>query len=143
MSFKYVIPTLGAIASVMSACAPYTPYEPTPSGSGGNPAIPPADPSAIVTSAEQEQIRQAQEDAAREAELRNGNLPPSDPLNNNGDAGANTGGSDYRRAILIPGKEGFVFNPFTNNPVDVRGIPSGTLVRDPQDSNAEHKFRVP
>ena len=44
---------------------------------------------------------------------------------------------------MIPGKEGFVFNPYTNNPVDVRGIPSGTLVRDPQDPNKDHKFRVP
>ena len=50
----------------------------------------------------------------------------------------------YPRAIPIPGKEGYVFNPHTNNPVDVRGIPSGTLVEDPQDPNgSKHRFRVP
>ena len=141
MSFKYRIPTLGVIASVMSACAPFTPYDPNPRTSGGDPApvaTPP--PSEVVTSPEQEEIRRARKEAAREAERRNTEADPPKPSGNNG---GNTGGSDYRRAIPIPGKEGFVFNPFTNNPVDVRGIPSGTLVRDPQDTNTEHKFRVP
>ena len=50
---------------------------------------------------------------------------------------------DYRVAVPIPGKEGFVFNPFTNDPVDVRAIPPGTLVRDPNDPDPDHKFRVP
>ena len=86
---------------------------------------------------------QAREDAAGGADGgTEGNPEASDPPNNDGGT-TSSGGSDYRRAILIPGKEGFVFNPFTNNPVDVRGIPSGTLVRDPQDPNTEHKFRVP
>jgi len=49
----------------------------------------------------------------------------------------------YRTAVKIPGKLGFVYNPWTNKAVDVRGIPSGELVRDPQDSNPDHKFRVP
>ena len=43
----------------------------------------------------------------------------------------------------VPGKAGFVFNPWTNNVVDVRGLPPGTLVRDPVDSDQTHKFRVP
>ena len=143
MSFKYLIPTVGVIASVMSACTPFPPYDPNSSSSGGHPANPSAPPSEIVTSPEQEEIRRAREEAAREAERRNGEAAPSDPPGNGGGTPVNTGGSDYRRAIPIPGKEGFVFNPFTENPVDVRGIPSGTLVRDPQDSNMEHKFRVP
>ncbi len=51
---------------------------------------------------------------------------------------------DYKVGLPIPGKPGFIFNPFTNNPVDVRGIPSGTLVEDPQDPNgSKHRFRVP
>lgn len=49
----------------------------------------------------------------------------------------------YRYATKVEGKEGFVHNPYTQNQVDVRGIPSGTLVRDPHDSNSAHKFRVP
>ena len=51
--------------------------------------------------------------------------------------------SKYRTAMVIPGKPGFVFNPWTNKSVDVRGIPSGTLIRDPNDGDPTHKFRVP
>lgn len=43
-----------------------------------------------------------------------------------------------------PGKEGFVFSPFNNQIVDVRDIPSGTLVADPTFPVEEKKFfRVP
>lgn len=51
--------------------------------------------------------------------------------------------SKYRTAVPIPGKPGFVFNPWTNKAVDVRGVPGGMLVRDPNDGNPDHKFRVP
>ena len=47
-------------------------------------------------------------------------------------------------AKWIPGEEGKkVTNPYTGETVDVRGLPSGTKVRDPKDSNKEHIFRVP
>jgi hypothetical protein len=140
MSFKYLIPTLGVMSALMSACAPFNPSETVPNADG--PTTAPEGPE-MVDSPEQKRIRQAREEAARNADGgTEGNPGASDPPTNDG--GTTTpGGSDYRRAILIPGKEGFVFNPFTNNPVDVRGIPSGTLVRDPQDPNTEHKFRVP
>jgi hypothetical protein len=46
-------------------------------------------------------------------------------------------------AAPVPGKPGFVYNPFTRKEVDVRGIPSGTRVRDPHDSNPAHIFKVP
>ena len=47
-------------------------------------------------------------------------------------------------AAAVPGKEGFVFSPFNNKVVDVRGIASGTLVADPQYPASEKKhFRVP
>ena len=98
----------------------------------------------MVNSPEQEGVRQARQDVENEAEGSNGDPEGSNPPEGNGGGnGTSEGGADYRRAILIPGKEGFVFNPFTNNPVDVRGIPSGTKVRDPQDPNKEHIFRVP
>jgi hypothetical protein len=51
--------------------------------------------------------------------------------------------SKYRTARAIVTKPGYVFNPWTNKAVDVRGIPSGTLIRDPNDGDPEHKFRVP
>ena len=48
-----------------------------------------------------------------------------------------------KKASKVPGKEGFVFNPYTYNQVDVRGVPSGSKVRDPNDANPAHVFRVP
>ncbi len=50
----------------------------------------------------------------------------------------------YPTAKSIPGKPGFVFNPYTYEPVDVRGIPGQSLVFDPNDPDkSAHKFRVP
>jgi hypothetical protein len=52
--------------------------------------------------------------------------------------------TDYAFANKVPGKEGFVFSPYNNKVVDVRDIPSGTLVQDPTYPAAEKKyFRVP
>ncbi|MEK6195798.1 MAG: hypothetical protein N2F24_16405 [Deltaproteobacteria bacterium] len=50
---------------------------------------------------------------------------------------------NYPTASAVPGKDGFVFNPYTHNIVDVKGIASGKLCRDPEDSDPTHKFRVP
>jgi hypothetical protein len=47
-------------------------------------------------------------------------------------------------AVKVPGKPGMVFSPFNNKLVDVSGIPSGKLVRDPTYPESEKKiFRVP
>lgn len=43
----------------------------------------------------------------------------------------------------IPDRPGYIFNPFTQNAVDIRGIPPNSLVRDPVDPNHDHKFRTP
>jgi hypothetical protein len=51
---------------------------------------------------------------------------------------------EYAFANPVPGKPGFVFSPYNNELVDVRDIPSGTLVQDPTYPAAEKKyFRVP
>ena len=72
-------------------------------------------------------------------------LPPLPPLN-----------IDYRYAVQVPGRNGWVYNPYTNRPVDVRGVESGRLIydeRDPENRNEDgtlkpvaqmpNKFRVP
>ncbi len=52
--------------------------------------------------------------------------------------------TDYTFASKVPGKEGFVFSPYNNKVVDVRDIPSGTLVQDPTYTGAgKGYFRVP
>lgn len=57
---------------------------------------------------------------------------------------AETKNGDYPFANKVPGKDGFVFSPYNNKVVDVRDIPSGTLVMDPTYPPSEKKyFRVP
>lgn len=47
-------------------------------------------------------------------------------------------------AAAVPGKPGFVFSPFNNKVVDVRGVASGKVVSDPNYPMEEKKwFRVP
>ncbi|WP_379713743.1 hypothetical protein [Haloferula chungangensis] len=47
-------------------------------------------------------------------------------------------------ARKVPGREGFVFSPYNNKMIDVKGFPKGTKVRDPQYDASENKFfRVP
>ncbi len=51
---------------------------------------------------------------------------------------------EYKFASKVPGKEGFVFSPYNNKVVDVRDIPSGTLVQDPTyTGEGKGYFRVP
>ena len=65
--------------------------------------------------------------------------PPSD-----GSKPADPKHNDFAFANKVPGKEGFVFSPYNNKVVDVRDIPSGTLVQDPTYPASEKKyFRVP
>lgn len=69
-------------------------------------------------------------------DLGNGNIvdPPKPP----------TVPKTHPVAAAVPGKFGFVFSPYNNKVVDVRGFSSGTLVADPQYPAEEKKhFRVP
>lgn len=49
----------------------------------------------------------------------------------------------YPVARPVPGKEGHVYNPYTQNEVDVRGLSKHLLVRDPKDLDPNHAFRTP
>jgi hypothetical protein len=104
-----------------------------------------------VTSADQQKI-QEQRDRMKETEEKKTELtttdapkekpegaaispPPEKPVEKRG---------DYAFANPVPGKEGFVFSPYNQKLVDVRDIPSGTLVQDPTYPASEKKyFRVP
>ena len=61
--------------------------------------------------------------------------------NNNAVVPPRDGPKNYPFATPVPNRPGFVFNPFNQKKVDVRGLPSGTLVSDPRDPN--QKFYVP
>lgn len=84
-------------------------------------------------------------------DVQENNLPPESTATRNTtteNRGTDTGNSeprpDYPFANKVPGKDGFVFSPYNNKVVDVRDIPSGTLVQDPTYPASEKKyFRVP
>lgn len=124
-------------AAVLASCSPYPPDQPRH-------IMPPPMPDVITpqikTPAEIARDQEAaarraadrkREQAARELEAANKPVTPPKPDK-----------PTYPKATSIPGKAGHVFNPYTNDPVDVRGIPSGSLVTDPNDSESR-KFRVP
>lgn len=154
-SLKHLIGlALGSL--LFASCSPSPPYQGVP-----NPNAPQAQqaeqPKTAAELKKEEELRKARIKANKEAKARrdavrrakeeaaeNGGSPPSDggeikpaerePVKRT---------SKYRTAMPIPGKPGFVFNPWTNRPVDIRGLPSGQLIRDPNDGNEDHKFRVP
>ena len=124
-------------SGLMTSCY-YPPYQPQ---NPNQPVTPPAPKDETVINDEGqrqlEEARQRLENGGLPA--NNGQLPTVDP----NVTGAPTAPATYPYATKVPGKQGFVFNPYTKNQVDVRGIPQGTLVRDPYDSDKTHKFRVP
>lgn len=140
MNLNRILLPLGLLSGLLSSCMypyPPNPHEPLAGGAPDPVAAPPT-----VSAEEQSRIRAARNEArARERDRQEANNPPPDTAPP--DAEKKPAQREYRVGIPIPGKEGYVFNPFTNNPVDVRAIPSGMLVRDPQDPDLDHKFRVP
>lgn len=105
--------------------------------------------------AEQEKLKQEEDlKKKQEEELKNAQQTPGDttqttpnntaPPQNNTPPPVEPKRTDYAFANKVPGKEGFVFSPYNNKVVDVRDIPSGTLVQDPTYPASEKKyFRVP
>lgn len=130
LSKKMLLP-IGLIALV-GACAPYPPqpYPPYPPQMRIQPDGQPS-----LTSEQQRQLDESRERLRQQQEAeRNANDLPAAPK---------PAKPNYPTASAVPGKPGFVFNPYTHNIVDVKGIASGKLCRDPEDSDPTHKFRVP
>ena len=72
---------------------------------------------------------------ARKAADKPEENPEPQPAKNNG---------GYPFATPVPDKPGFVYSPYNNKVVDIRDIPSGTLVADPHFPASEKKyFRAP
>ena len=113
---KFILP-LGCVA-LIGACAPYPPInnqKPNQPQSQQKETV-----ERTVTDEEQRQLEASRERLKREEERRREEaasnyeetLPkPSKPKVSN-----------YPTATKVPGKEGFVFNPYTQNIIDVRGI---------------------
>ncbi|MGB2403166.1 MAG: hypothetical protein ACPIA7_07115 [Akkermansiaceae bacterium] len=139
-----------AVIFLLGACYPY------PSNYGKRDANPTRlQVEQTITSEEQRRIeenrqlleQQAANGGVNGAASQYGNQPAeggqwTEPNVNNTSPVAPTK-SKYPTATAVPGKPGFVFNPYTHNIVDVKGIGSGRLCRDPEDPDPNHKFRVP
>lgn len=124
---------------LLASCYPLPddPRQQRPAPSQGEPTL---------TSEEQQKIQEQRDRMVEDAERREQQQTQSQPLPQNTPPPPvePTRRSDYPFATPIPGKEGFVFSPYNNKMVDVRDIPSGTLVQDPTYPPAEKKyFRVP
>ena len=147
--FSTASAALGCI--LLASCYPYN------ENRGRKPSGKP--PEKTVSSADQQKI-QAQRDQLKKDELKKQETADQN-VGSTGDSGAtnDNGGStttdtttqpttekkrDYAFASKVPGKEGFVFSPYNNKIIDVRDMPSGTLVSDPTYPESEKKyFRVP
>jgi hypothetical protein len=138
---------LGTSLMLLTSCVPpLVPYNQGPPLRAVDPALGPGN---TVDDPVQKRLREEREQMSQNGSPDGPAAPGTGPGTGTTAPGTGDNGTahppkpNYPYALPIPGKDGFVFNPYTNNPVDVRGIPSGTLVRDPQDSNGDHKFRVP
>ena len=140
VSKKIILP-LGLIAMV-GACAPYPP-EPAPP----QPPAVPGQQDQTLTDKEQERLQESRR-RIKEQERKNQERKEARRDNDSRDSGSSTttvkpNKPHYPTASAVPGKDGFVFNPYTHNIVNVKGIAPGKLCRDPDDSDPTHKFRVP
>ena len=132
MQSHYKISLITLVALVFASCAPVVvqPVQQKETPAEDTSVITEVDPTQTVTSPEQKEIRQ-QETVAQSSTTSSITTPAIPTVTN------------YPVAMPIPGKPGYVYNPYNNNPVYVQGIASGKIVRDPQDPNLDHKFRVP
>lgn len=143
-----------ALCALLASCYPYD--------EGGNRKKTKKSPAATTAAAEAEKKAEEQKlkeqqpaqtastDGAAITETTDGSIKPSDsPATAPATSPAVKPTTavkkpEYSYASKVPGKEGFVFSPYNNKVVDVRDIPSGTLVQDPTYPAAEKKyFRVP
>ena len=143
-----IVATLAATLCVaLASCYPYEDYQQRQKATRA-PQKPTAEQQAQL---KQEELRKKQEEELKKTQQTTPQTtvqqtpPPSDPLPQNPTPPpAETRRTDYPFANKVPGKDGFVFSPYNNKVVDVRDIPSGTLVQDPTYPASEKKFfRVP
>jgi hypothetical protein len=151
---KSNLPTLllALACTVLASCYPY-PEVPPHSQAGQKPGKTPTTTSSAEQQniqAERERMKAAAENKKKETEEKKTEVttkptPPTTPSNTTKPTPPKpTPPTDWPFATPVPGKEGLVFSPYNQKIVDVRGMPSGSLVTDPTYSPDEKKFfRVP
>ena len=129
---------------LLASCYPYD-------ESKNRKPTPPKQTQKTMTAAEQQKLKEQREQMKAKEELTN-KVAPTDPgteipaRQDGGTVAPPTveKRADYPVAIKAPGREGYVLSPFNNKLIDVKGMPSGTLVSDPTyPESAKKFFRVP
>lgn len=145
---KHLLTTaLLAVAPMLlpTACTPY-PETPVPVPGPDVARNQPQDPGDLARR-QQEQAKRKQEQAVARGEGSNPvdrPEPPEPKIDPEPPAPDPDPQPSISVARRVPGKPGFVFSPFNNKIIDVKDIPSGTLVADPTYPASEKKyFRVP
>ena len=147
MNHPFVATLAAALCVALASCYPYEDYNQRKKATRA-PQKPTAEQQAKLKEEElrkqqEEQLKQTQQTATGEM-TGQPTVPPMDPPQNTTPPPTDTRRTDYPFANKVPGKDGFVFSPYNNKVVDVRDIPSGTLVQDPTYPASEKKyFRVP
>ncbi|HEX7260523.1 MAG TPA: hypothetical protein VF258_01795 [Luteolibacter sp.] len=146
MNFRLssIIATLGCV--LLASCYPYDeskhkqPTQPTKQKTVTT-------PEQQKIQEQRDQLKAAEEAKKKEEELKNPvaeNPGTTNPTTDAPKPPTEEKRTDYAVANKVPGKEGYVFSPYNNKLVDVRDIPSGTLVQDPTYTGAgKGYFRVP
>lgn len=150
MNFRLILTLATLGCATLVSCYPYNEHD--------RRRDPRRTPQKTVSSQDQQKIeaqrekmkqKQAQDQVAKDTETKEkqddtagtGTKPPPDRESSKPPVEEK---KEYVFAQKVPGKEGFVFSPYNNQVVDVRDIPSGTLVRDPTYSGTgKGYFRVP
>ncbi len=130
-----ILPAVAALAAVtLTSC--YVLPDPPPEN-------PQQKKETTVTDKEQQAI-EAQREKKKQEDALNKPADPGPVNNPDAPPPTNKPKQSAPTAQPVPGKEGYVFSPFNQKIVDVREIPSGTLVADPTYPASEKKhFRVP
>lgn len=145
MKFRIFTGSAVALSALLTSCYPYK--ENRTSDQATQAAAQTTAQQEVKTKADQaikdqeNAIKKTAETTAATDNQTPAQTPPQQPATN---PPAEPKKVDYDFANKVPGKEGFVFSPYNNKVVDVRDIPSGTLVQDPTYPASEKKyFRVP
>jgi len=140
--FAYV--ALASAAMLINACTPYPEKGPKKGPQQGSKPPPTAEELQKIKEQREKEKKEAEEKQKQEAANHEANPANPGPAAPEGNKPKATEKKDYPFASPVVGKSGFVLSPYNSKMVDVRDIPSGTLVQDPTYPASEKKyFRVP
>jgi len=139
-SNKLLVPIFGGIV-ILCSCSPYR-EDPIPAPSA--PEDPALNVKKSITDQPQKEIKKKRKTVS--SEVKKATKPKSTTSSSTASSKPKPKPKKkvYPKATPVPGKDGYVFSPYNNKVINVGGIPSGQLVKDPEDpAEAKRFFLVP